>query len=177
MTRQSTHSHIRFLVLTLVVGFVLSMAIVTSSAASAYRVKMHNGNEFLSAYKPVHADWDPSKLLLLTEQGNLVALDEADIAEVVHDLEVQGFGRVIDTTTIEVGYTANMSNQELSPDGQLPESVQQLQQLQRTMTMERALQPPPPNYSVPQFAEPNSGGGIPVGFVNTVTPPMGGVNN
>ena len=175
--RLSMNSHIRFLVLATAIGLLLTTFVVAPSAASAYRVKMHNGNEFVTAYKPVHADWDPSKLMLLTAQGNLIALDEADIAEVVHDLEVQGFGRVIDTTTIEVGYTANMTQQEVAPDGTLPEGLQQLQQLQRTMTMERLLAPPPPNYSVPQFAEPNSGGGIPVGFVNTVTPPLGGVNN
>ncbi len=177
MNRPSMSSSLRFLLLATLAGSMLCVAGASTTLASAYRIKMHNGNEFLSAYKPVHAEWDPSKLLLLTEQGNLIALDDADIAEVVHDLEVQGFGRVIDTTTIEVGYSANMTNQELGPDGELPPGVEQLQQMQRTMAMERMLTPPPQNFTTPQFAEPNSGGGIPVGFVNTVTPPLGGVNN
>jgi hypothetical protein len=160
---KSTHSR------TLVLMVVLALAATGLASAEAYRVALHNGNEFVSPYRPAPAEYDETQMLIMTDQGNLIAIDEADIASITHDLEAKGFGRVIDTHTIEVGWSANLNPTAAEGTEEIPLQLQMMQMMQQMNTPQ-----PMPTFNTPQFAEPNAGGGIPVGFTGMVTPPMGG---
>lgn len=134
-------------------------------SAEIFKIRMKSGNEFVSKYKPRQAWYSEDKLLIMTEAGNIVALDKSEIETVESDLESRGFGVVIDTTTIMVGVRPN--DMPVLDDEAINQALDRASRLQ-------SLRPPQTqNYSSPLFSEPNSGGGLPVGFLNTVTPPIG----
>lgn len=139
---------------------VLSLALLTVAppvGAEAYIVTLENGNVFLSKYKPIPAAHDPSMLLIMTDVGNTIAIDEDSVASIVNDAEHRGFGTVLDTTTVLIGFTANDA-----PDINDPDTAAAL--------ANQAAQPqfaPPPVFTSPLVAEPNQGGGIPVSFATS----------
>lgn len=155
-SRSSKQTPKRALVLGLLI-FGLLLAVAGTLDAEAYRVRLHNGNEFISKYEPKDADFDPNILLIMTEHGNIVALSKDDIAETIADLELRGFGHVIDTTTIEVGWSPNDAPE---PGAEGAEGAAP------------AAAPAPAPFSVQQFVEPNSVGGLPLSFTQVTTPPL-----
>jgi hypothetical protein len=109
------------------------------------------------------------KVLVSTEMGNWISLPVDSIESVMSHIEARGFGKVINTTTILIGKAPN--------DAAVPdEDAEALDPTTRLLNyledQQRAQQAAP--FSVEQFAEPNSMGGIPLGFTNTTTPPLGG---
>jgi hypothetical protein len=88
-----------------------------------------------------------------------MAVDKADVKEVVSALEMQGRGTLIDYQTILIGLAPN--------DNLTPEELEALGD-------EAVQQPRRSPYSIEQFAEPDQTGGIPVWFTGVTTPPMGG---
>lgn len=134
------------------------------AAAESYIITLSDGAVFESRYQPEEASWDPGVVMLLTEYGNWIALERAEIAEVTTDVEARGFGKVIDTNTISLGVLANDA---IPPEEQAePDSFQQLQQL-------LTRQNQPQDYSVPQFAEPGElTGGLPVGYSQQQSAPI-----
>jgi hypothetical protein len=85
----------------------LLMAAAVPADAQAYKVTLKNGNTFISKYEPEDATYDPSKMVIITDVGNRIALAKDDVVAVVLDIENRGFGIMLDTTTIMVGFTAN----------------------------------------------------------------------
>ena len=87
------------------------MSLTFSAAADAqvdtYRVLMKNGNTFRSGQRPVTAWFDESKVLLLSEGGHSIALERDEIERVESDLEFEGYGTLLNKTTILVGNVAN----------------------------------------------------------------------
>lgn len=87
------------------------MALSFSSSAEAqvdtYRVLMKNGNTFRSGKRPVTAWFDESKVLLLSQGGHTIALERDEIERVESDLEFEGYGTLLNKTTILVGNVAN----------------------------------------------------------------------
>lgn len=133
--------------------------------AEIYKIRMKSGNEFVSKYKPRQAWYSEDKLLIMTEAGNIVALDKSEIETVESDIESRGFGVVIDTATVMVGVRPNdMPVLDDDAINQALDRASRLQSLRPAQTQ---------NFSSPLFSEPNGGGGLPVGFLNTVTPPIG----
>ena len=120
---------------------VLLLVASAPASATAYIVVLKNGNTMVSKYKPIDAPYNSSKSLIMTEAGNIVSLSKDDIEEIIADVENRGFGIVIDTTTILVGYSANDApNQEDLLNVFDPNSVQQqlqLYQLQQFATGSR----------------------------------------
>ena len=154
--------HSRTIAKLVIVGLAIGL-IAAPAAAEVYIVTLNNGNTFLSKYKPREATYDTSKLLIMTEVGNIVALDKSLVSEIKSDLENRGLGLLIDTSTIMIGYTANDApipgeEGELGegdfPPGGFPG---------QGGGFPGFSQPAPMN--TPLVAEPNSGGGIPVSFV------------
>lgn len=137
--------------------------------AETYTVKLANGNSFETRYQPETAAWDDSKVILLSTVGNWFAVDKAEIAEVVVDTEVQGFGRVIDSTTVELGISAN--DQAVAGEEGADPQARMLQLLEA----QAAAQGNQPVYNTQQFVDPSEATGIPVGYTQQVTPPLGGV--
>ena len=130
---------------------------VTTATAVVYTVHLKNGNSFDTRYKPRVAGWDPNTIMFTTDVGNKITMLKDDVVDISSDTEAQGFGRVIDTTTIVLGYAPNDKPQP----GESTEDpgVAMLKALQ-----ERGGRP---DYSVQQFVEPGQagastgGGGLP----------------
>lgn len=147
------------------VGVVIGLLAVPA-AAEVYIVTLTNGNTFLSKYKPREAAYDTSKLLIMTDVGNIIALDKQFVAEIASDTESRGFGVVIDTATIMIGYTMNDAPLpgEEGEAGQLPQGAFPGQ------GAFGGFAPPPLTNQL--IAEPNSGGGIPVSFITGGVAPI-----
>lgn len=147
---------------------VLALAAALPATAEYFTVKLTNGNELDTLYRPRLAAEDGDKVLVATETGNWISLPIADIESVISHIEARGFGKVINTTTILIGTAPN--------DAEVPsdetEPVDPATRLLDYLEADRRAQPPP--FSVEQFAEPNSAGGIPLGFTNSTTPPLAG---
>lgn len=166
MRTQRSHRPVPALVLALAAAVaVAGLLPAPPAAAESYIVTMDDGAVFESRYQPEEASWDPGVVMLLTEFGNWIALERADIADVTTDVESRGFGKVIDTNTISLGILANDA---IPPEEQEePDSFQQLQQL---LTQQNQQQQ---DFTVNQFAEPSEiQGGLPVGFSQQQNAPI-----
>ena len=134
--------------------------------AETYHVELVNGERYDSRYAPEEASWDSGLLLFHSETGNWVGIRRDEVARITIETEVRGAGRRIDSTTIYMGRTANAApapgaEGEVDPAAQLLQAIYEQNQSQQ-------------NYSIDQFVEPSAtGGGIPVGFTQQVTPPIG----
>lgn len=150
---------------------VLAVAVLSLLAVPAmaelFTVTLSSGATFETRYKPEIASWDANKVLLLTTVGNLIGLDKADITNVSVDHEVAGYGRVIDNTTVDMGFTANDNP---STADQPPASPQE--RLLAYLESQQGQQQPV--YNTEQFVEPSAATGIPLSMTTTTTPPMGG---
>lgn len=146
-------------------------AVLTAPAAQAdiYHVILQNGESYQSRYAPEEAAWDAGTILVHTETGNWVGVPRDRVVRVESETEIRGYGQRIDATTIYMGRTANAApapgteGEEADPQNQLLQAIydRQLQQ---------------ESYTIEQFVEPGAtGGGIPVGFTQQVTPPIGAV--
>ena len=147
---------------------VLVLLAALPAAAEYYTVRLKNGNEFESLYRPRMAAVGGDKVLLSTETGNWISLPVDAIESVISRIEARGFGKVINTTTILIGMAPN--------DAEVPgEEVEALDPATRVLNyLESRQRQQPAPFTVEQFAEPNSVGGIPLGFTNTTTPPLAG---
>jgi len=122
--------------------------------ADAFTIKLTNGATFESRYQPKQAGWDPNVVTFTDETGLNVALPKDLIASVVSQSELKGYGRVIDTTTIDLGYAPN----------DMPVQQQQASNAQLLMDYMNNNQN---RYDQQQFVEPGqAGGGIPVGWAS-----------
>jgi len=90
----------------LVVAVVATLVTAPLSAA-VFVIHLENGTTFQTRYEPVDAEWDSSKIYFVDEWGNDIALKKSDVARVESDIEASGFGRVIDNTTIALGWAPN----------------------------------------------------------------------
>ena len=156
-----------FLCIVLLVAGFVSLA-ASSASAEAYRITLNNGNEFVSMYPPVPAPFDDSMKMVMTSVGNVIAIAESDIASVELDEEVKGYGRRINTATIEVGWAAN--------DAMTPEQLQAAADA-AAQSGQQFAPVRQPVFNSPLVGEPNSGGGIPLSFANSGSIPMSGATN
>jgi len=151
----------------LLLGTLLLLAALPATA-EYFTITLHNGSEFQTLYRPRLAAEGGDKVLMATEMGNWISLPVDAIESVVSHIEARGFGKVINTTTILIGSAPN----DAAVPGEEPEALDPATRLLNYMESQQRQAEP---FTVQQFAEPNSGGGIPLGFTNTTTPPLGGV--
>jgi hypothetical protein len=85
---------------------IAALAAIPASAA-VYTVTLKNGATFDTRYQPYEASWDASKVVLLTEFGNQIALSADDIDNVSVDSESRGFGHQLNDTTVVLGWAPN----------------------------------------------------------------------
>ena len=153
----------------LVMAAVLLVAALPA-LAEHFTIKLTNGNSFDSLYRPRLTAEGADTVLVATEVGNWITLPIDAIESVISQIEARGFGKVINTTTILIGTAPN--DAEVPGDGEV-----EMDPAARLLDFLEAQQsrPEPTPFSVQQFAEPNTGGGgIPLGFTSTTTPPLGG---
>jgi len=143
----------------------LAAAVTLPAAADVFTVELVSGASLATRYKPIEDPGDASKVLLLTDQGNWIALRKDTIADVTSETELKGFGLVIDSQTVFLGVSAN-DLERAGVEGPLDPTAQLLQMLQGQQQAEP--------YSVPQFVNSEEAGGIPVQFLQQTTPPLGG---
>lgn len=149
--------------------FLLALAALVAAPAAVadvYHVRLENGQVLDSRYPPEEAAWDAGTILLHTETGNWIGVARADVVRIESETELRGYGRRLDATTIYMGRTANAA--PVPGEGQPQDPTLALLQAVYDQQLEQQ------DYTIQQFVEPGeTGGGIPIGFTQQVTPPMG----
>lgn len=147
-------------------ALALAALCAVPAVAEVYHVELANGEQFDSRYPPEEASWDSDLLLFHTETGNWAGVRREEVVQVTIETELRGAGQRIDSTTIYMGRTAN-SAPPPGAEGEADPSVALLQAIYEQGQSQQS-------YSIDQFVEPGeTGGGIPVGFTQQVTPPIG----
>lgn len=155
----------RFATLAVVV-LLLALSGAGVAGAEVYTITLHNGNTFLSKYRPVDASYNPNYIVFMTDVGNTVSLSKDDVADIVSETEARGFGVVIDTTTVLIG--------ELPNDAPTEEQALEAMEARQAQTGFRL--PRGGALSASQFDEPptvggTASGGLPLGFATGFIPP------
>jgi hypothetical protein len=151
---------------------VLALLTVLAVPASAdvFTVTLINGSSFETRYQPIQSVTDAGKLQFLTDTGNWISLKKDMVTSVTSRTESKGFGIVIDTQTIALGWDPT-SIQEAADSQEAEDPTAQL--LRYLVAQDQAQAPPPPPFSNPLVSEPSEVGGIPVWMTGTTTPPIG----
>jgi hypothetical protein len=152
----------RFLLLVVFATVLLA----APATAEIYTITLANGTEFETRYRPKEADWDENMIMVLTDVGNWIAIEKGDIVSVITETDNKGFGKVIDTHTVAIGWAANDAPEETAEEMADPMS--------RLLSYLSAQDANRPDYSVDQFVEPGEAGmgGLPVSGL--LTGPQGG---
>jgi hypothetical protein len=114
-------------------------------------------------------------VLLMTDVGNWIGVNRDEIESVRSESENRGYGLVIDTTTILLGWSPNDAldpNAEPTAAGQPGDAaVSRTATALETMNEQRRKEE---SYSIPQFVEPGSTQGIPSRFIgpSSSVPPI-----
>jgi hypothetical protein len=157
---------------TVIAFTVLAVLALGPVAANTFTVHLTNGATFETRYQPRAVEGDGTRVLVVTDVGNRIYLHRDDIREVTHSSDVQGFGTMINTTTISLGWAPNDNPLPGDPDPRA-------QMLEYLRDQQRAR----PNYSVDQFVSTEDagvGGGLPAwdlapgsigGQTNVIMPP------
>ena len=132
-------------------------------AADAFTVTTTSGNTFVTRYQPTQSDTEEGKVLLLTEFGNWISLPKEAIASIASDTESKGFGTVLDSQTIALGWIPPSRGQaDAQGDGGAP--LDPTAQLLQFM-IQQNNPAPAPAYSNQLIVEPSQSTGIPIGLV------------
>jgi hypothetical protein len=97
---------------------VLMLLVITPAMSAVFRIQLKNGNSFDTRYQPKIAEWDENKVVLLTDVGNRITLKKDDIVSITSDSQAKGFGTVLDTTTIVLGWAPNDAPTESDPNSE-----------------------------------------------------------
>ncbi len=98
----NTKSRLQFVAVAAVLVLAVGLLAVPATAET-YTITMTTGDTFQSRYDPVEAPWDADKILFTNEYGTRMTLAKADVESVTSSTETSGFGRVIDSTTVDLG--------------------------------------------------------------------------
>ena len=131
---------------TTLVSLLLLLAAATAATAGTFTVTLTNGTSFETRYRPTKAAWDDGLVLLHTDRGNQIALLTSEVADVTSSVEESGFGYQLDTTTLFVGWTPNMEDEE-GEDEDLGQPAEQ---------QDQGFDAPLQSFTVEQFVNPSS---------------------
>jgi hypothetical protein len=126
--------------------------------AMEYEIHMVNGNVFHTRYEPVIAPFDSTRLMFMTVNGNQITLQRDSVKEVISATEASGFGKRLDAMTILIGLAPN--------DNPTPEE-------QAALESQALADEAPVPYTIPLVVETEQTQGMPLGFINQTTPPLG----
>lgn len=136
-------------------GVACALAVAVFAAplsAAVFTIQLKNGSTFESRYEPEEASWDAGKVILVDEVGLTIALDRADIEAISSDFESKGYGSMLDSTTMELGWAPNDLAAPVEPGSQDP-----MAQLQQMLGQQQQR----PDVTYGQFVEPDQTQGIP----------------
>lgn len=140
--------------------------------AEVYTVTLKTGAVLETSYQPQEASFDRNVVMLLTDVGNWIGVTKDEIESVRSDVEVSGFGKVIDRNTVLLGWSANdaADPNAQSAEGQAdradPAMSATAAALQNIYEQRQAEQ----NYSIKQFVSPNETQGIPDRLISNAPP-------
>jgi hypothetical protein len=149
--------------LSLVVQAVLAVAalailLVVSAApaqAEIFHVKLRNGNTIDTLYQPQQATWDPNIVILLSDAGNWVGIDQRTIESVESESQIRGFGVALNFNTIAIGWAPNDAVDPATllanPQAATMQALQNIYQQQQEQS----------HYTIPQFVSTEQTAGIP----------------
>lgn len=147
---------------------LLGLLTVLPASAAVFTVKLTNGAEIDTRYRPVESPSDETKIQLITEHGNWITLPKSLVTSIESDFEARGYGTVLDTNTVVLGYSINDLPVEAEGGASAADAL---------LDFLRGPQADP--FTASQFGEPievggNPTGGVPIGFTGRTTPPLGG---
>lgn len=134
---------------------VLGLLALTATPAGAevFHVKMRNGSTIDTLYKPQQATFDPNVVIVLSDAGNWIGVNQREIESVISDSQIHGFGVALNFNTIAIGWAPNDAP-EPSAQG-APSATQQA--LQNLFRQQQAQE----HYTIPQFVSTEQTAGIP----------------
>lgn len=136
-------------------GVACALAVAVFAAplsAAVFTIQLKNGSTFETRYEPEEASWDAGKVVFVDEVGLTIALDRADIEAISSDFESKGYGSMLDSTTMELGWAPNDLAAPAEPGSQDP-----MAQLQQMLGQQQQR----PDVTYGQFVEPDQTQGIP----------------
>jgi len=138
---------------------LLGVAALTAAPARAevFHVKLLNGTTIDTLYKPQQATFDPNVVILLSDAGNWIGIDQRQIESVRSDSEIRGFGVALNFNTIAIGWAPNDAPEPTAQNAQAATA----QALQNLYQQQQAQQ----HYTIPQFVSTEQTAGIPARLV------------
>lgn len=154
-------------------GQIATLALVVTlvalpASAAVFTVTLTNGSEINTRYRPVESPGGGSKIQLMTEHGNWITLPKSLVESVESDFEARGFGTVLDTNTVVLGYSINDLPVDAEGESGAADAL-----------LEFLRGPETDPFTATQFGQPvevggTPTGGVPMGFTSRTTPPLGG---
>jgi len=137
---------------------LLAWASLTATPAQAevFHVKLHNGTTVDTLYQPQQAVFDPNVVILLSDAGNWIGINQGDIESVRSESDIHGFGVALNFNTIAIGWAPNDA-----PEPGPNSSGATLQALQNIYRQQQAQE----HYTIPQFVSTDQTAGIPARLV------------
>jgi len=153
-------AQIRSLRTTLPIALLLLLAVLAATPAQAviYHVALKNGTTIDTLYEPQEASWDHGMVLVLTDVGNWMGVEKANLASVTSDNATRGFGIAINATTISLGDAPN----------DLPEVPKDVNAtgLQALQSILQQQQQEKPSYTIQQGVQTEDTQGIPASLIS-----------
>ena len=131
----------------------------TPAQAEVFHVKLRNGTTVDTLYRPQQAIFDPNVVILLSDAGNWIGIDQRDIEGVRTESEIHGFGVALNFNTIAIGWAPNDAPEP--PTGAQAAQAATAQALQNLYQQQQAQS----HYTVPQFVSTEQTVGIPASLV------------
>ena len=135
------------------------LAILAANPAQAevYHVKLKNGTTIDTAYQPQQAPWEPNIVVLLTDAGNWIGIQQKDVDSVQTESEIRGFGLALNFNTVAIGWAPNDAAEPTAPTAQsaTQQALQNIYQQQQSES----------HYTIPQFVNAEQTQGIPASFI------------
>lgn len=154
------------------IALSLLALLAAPAGAELFTITLQNGSTFTSRYQPVQSSTDEGKLQFLTDYGNWITLKKDTVSSIQSRTESKGFGIVLDTQTIALGWDPT-SIQE-AEDAEAPEDpTAQLLRYLVEQDQAQATAPAPAPYSNDLVVEPKDAGGIPMWMTGTAASPLG----
>lgn len=128
--------------------------------AEVFHVKLRNGSVIDTLYQPQQATYDPNVVILLSDAGNWIGIDQRTIESVETESQIRGFGIALNFNTIAIGWAPN--------DAVDPATLQanpQAATLQALQNMYQQQQQEQAHYTIPQFVSTDETAGIPARLV------------
>jgi hypothetical protein len=136
---------------------IIALVVLSAMPAQAevFHVKLRNGSTIDTLYQPQQATWDPNVVILLSDAGNWVGIDQRTIESVESEAQIRGFGVALNFNTIAIGWAPNdavdPATLQANPQAATMQALQNMYQQQQEQA----------HYTIPQFVSTEETAGIP----------------